>query len=249
MRDEHVTTSTQYFARLLEGRRGGERMIGSIVRRAHPALVIATTMLIAGCAHLSPPRMEYRAGLALYSTPKFSFQVPAGWRAAVPDDWSRFSITERGASKLSQQGRAQVADKMRAAWTQFAAVFIHDSGAWMHVAIEKYTGPVKLPRGYVLTDIEKESMWSGFSKALVAFADPTDKPRLSLVSLDLKDNVQGAVLFIVYNKRDLSGESVWSVLGFISDTHGVTVEYGMAAGRPSAGIEGLDVVASTFRFE
>lgn len=221
---------------------------GVIGLRSALALLVALVG-ITGCAQLAPPKMDYRAGLALYSNPRFSFQVPEGWRVANPDDWSRFSITERARSRLSAQGRAQAAAAVRKAWPGFAAVFIHDSGAWMDVMVSEFKSLTRFPRGYTLGELEKDRMWDAFAKTYVDKSPSGDKPRITRVSLDLKDNTQGPALFVVFKKEDLSGESIWSVLGFVSENHTVTVEYGIAAGRPSDGIEGLDVVARTFRFE
>jgi hypothetical protein len=211
--------------------------------------VLLAAILSVSCAHLTPPEMEYRAGRALYSDPKFSFQVPEGWRPATGADWSRFSMNAWVMDRMNERDRAYFVAQGRADLARYHAVLIHQTGAWMDVKIAVSQGQgAMFRRGQGLTDIERDFLWRSYEKALVDAAPATDKPRYSLEYMDLADYGPNTALSLIMTKMDRRGTTRWNLLGFLSETHIVTVSIGTVE-RSSDVIDGLDLIGRTFRFE
>jgi hypothetical protein len=103
--------------------------------------------------------------------------------------------------------------------------------------------------GYVLTEGEKHSLWGSIERSLAAATPVTDGPKFSFNSMDVVTLGSNTVLKVNFNREDQRGLTVWTVLGFYSARHVVTVAHGGILGDPNEGIEGLDVIARSFRFE
>jgi hypothetical protein len=210
--------------------------------------IVLLSIAWAGCAQLTRPKMEYRAGLALYSNPKFSFQIPDGWRPATDVDWMRFTVNEWLIGRLNDQGKAQFAARARDDMSNYAAILVHTTGAWMDAGIGKNSG-AKFRSGQKLTDAERTTVWQAVEKALVDGAPPTDKPRYSLKFMDVVDYGPNTVLKMVVTKDDRRGLTLWSLLAFFSEASVVTISHGTTPARADDGLEGLAAVGRTFRFE
>jgi hypothetical protein len=221
--------------------------VGSSYKHGRGVVLLAAAILSASCVQLTPPKMEYRAGRALYSDPKFSFQVPEGWRPATSADWTRFSVNAGIIDRMNEWERAQFARQGRTELSRYHAVLIHSTRAWMDVKIAESQGAM-FRKGQGLTDIESDFLWRSYEKALVDAAPVTDKPKYSLEYMDLADYGANTAISLILTKMDRRGTTRWNLLGFVSETHIVTVSIGTVE-RSSDVIDGLDLIGRTFRFE
>jgi len=128
------------------------------------------------------------------------------------------------------------------------AVLISSRGSWIDVQFAVNQG-IKYSRDYVLTDGEKQAIWQNLDRTLVAAASNTDKPRFSLNFMDVLTFGPNTLLKVNFNREDQRGLTVWTVLGFYGTRHVVTVSHCGLPHAPSEGVEGLDVIAQSFRFE
>jgi hypothetical protein len=117
------------------------------------------------------------------------------------------------------------------------AVLIHESGAWMSVHVHKNPG-LRYSSGVGMTDVERDAFWRVMSKSLVDAAPvgTTDLPHWTALSF-------------IYRQDDLRGTTIWTSLTFFSETHMVVVAHGGTPPNEEAGLDGLDLVGPTFRFE
>jgi hypothetical protein len=223
--------------------------MASVYKHGRGLLLVTAAILSAACAQLAPPKIEYRAGLALHNKPKFSFQVPERWQPATAADWSRFTVNQRTFQKLTQQGRQNFETAGAKDMATFTAVFIHNTGAFMGVFTTENKGGVKFSKGYTLSDVERDNIWHAFEKAMSASSAAADKPRLTRESLGLVEFDQAPALAMVFTQEDNRGKNLWSSLTFHSETHTVIVMHGTTPDRASDGRDGLDTLGRTFRFE
>jgi hypothetical protein len=128
------------------------------------------------------------------------------------------------------------------------AVLIHESGAWMSVHVHKNPG-LRYSSGVGMTDVERDAFWRVMSKSLVDAAPVGNKPQVSLVWLDTTDLPHWTALSFIYRQDDLRGRTIWTSLTFFSETHMVVVAHGGTPPNEEAGLDGLDLVGPTFRFE
>ena len=211
----------------------------------HLAPGLAALLLLAGCATSGT---EYRAGLALHRNPDFSFQVPPGWRPAKESDWVKFGANQRPLQKLNDYGKLQFERKGATEMARYSAVLISSRGSWMDVQISPNQG-VKYSRGYVLNNGEKTSLWQRIEREVVAGAPASDKPRLTLDALDVVDFGPNTVLKLRIKREDQRGLTYWTIIGLFGARHVVTVEHCGTPADPNEGIEGLEAIAKSFRFE
>jgi hypothetical protein len=161
--------------------------------------------LATACAALQTPKAEYHAGFLLYLSPKFSFQMPDGWRPATASDWTRFELNERPLVRLNEQGRRHFESQGRAEIERYPAVLISSKGAWIDVQVSPNRG-AKYQKGYRLTDVERDALWHSLERALKEHAVATDKPTFRLISLDVNDCGNNTALAAVFWRTDLRGD-------------------------------------------
>jgi hypothetical protein len=174
--------------------------------------------------------------------------MPDGWRPATAADISRFTVNARLLSRLNQQGRADLERREVEALTKYAAVMIHDSGAFMSVYVAQNRG-TKFSKGVGLTEVERDAYWRLMSKNMVDAAPANDKPKLGLTWMDTTDLPHETALSLIWQQEDLRGTTIWTSPMFFSETHAVLVMHANAPPNEEAGLDGLNVVGRSFRFE
>jgi len=78
--------------------------------------VLALVSILPACAPL--PKGEYWQGSYLHlDPPRYTFDVPEGWREATPGDYARLGFNRKGFERLDADGRPRIApgeDALRA---------------------------------------------------------------------------------------------------------------------------------------
>lgn len=74
-----------------------------MISRAITLVAGVLSFLLSGCASI--PKSEYRGGLFLHTAPKYSFQVPDGWRRAMASDSALVGFNQRVFLRLNENGR------------------------------------------------------------------------------------------------------------------------------------------------
>jgi hypothetical protein len=209
---------------------------------------IAVLLLLAGCASMGGGGTEYRAGLMLHRNPDFSFQVPEGWRPAKASDWTAFGANQRPLQRMNAYGKAEFQRVGERELAQRPAVLISSRGSWIDVSIGVNQG-VKYSPGYVLSDGERRTFWENVERAILNGSPVTDKPKLTLRSMDVVDYGPNTTIKLQFQREDQRGLTVWTILGLYGARHVVTVSHCGIPDAPNEGIGGLDVIARSFRFE
>jgi hypothetical protein len=207
---------------------------------------LALLVFLAGCATGST---EYRAGLVLHRNPDFSFQIPPGWRPAKSGDWMSFGANQRVLQRMNEYGKAQFQRAGESEMSRYAAVLISSRGSWISAEVAQNQGGIKFPSGYALNESEKATVWQAVEQTIVAASPATDKPKLTLDSMDVVDFGPNTVLRIRFQREDQRGLRIMTVLAFYSAQRIVVVLHCGIPGDPNEGINGLDVIARSFRFE
>ena len=148
-------------------------------------------LLLSSCAYIS--RGEYRGGLFLHTAPNYSFQVPDGWRRATVSDYASFGFNQRLLQTFNETARRAFMELAEREVRLYEALLISSRGAWIHVE-PAVNSDVRYPSGYKLNDQEKQSIWQRVSAELVRQAMPSDKPKLTLESMELVDYGPNTVL-------------------------------------------------------
>jgi hypothetical protein len=131
------------------------------------------------------------------------------------------------------------------------AGLISSGGAWIQVGSAAgsggwYGSPDRLRFG--LSEREKEAVWQHLSTGLVQSAPPTDKPTLTLESVDVVDYGLNRVLRVRFTSEASRGMMHWTVLGFYSASDMVTIAHVGVPENQKEGIAGLEAIAYSFRF-
>jgi hypothetical protein len=212
-------------------------------------LSIAVALCLTACSTLPLSRnAEFRAGLALYNDPKFSFQIPDGWRPATAEDWLRFGANQRVLSIMTDQGRRDFQRIGAEELAKYPMVLISARGAWINVTFAPNKG-VRYPAGYVLNDAEKKNIWQAVESALLKDSPPTDRPVLTMRSVDVTEFGGNVALRLRFLREDRRGVFTWTVLAFYGDRHVVPVAHVGVPENEDEGIEGLEVIGRTFKCE
>jgi hypothetical protein len=210
--------------------------------------VVTFLLLVTGCASMGGGSTEYRAGLVLHRNPDFSFQVPPGWRPAKIADWTAFGANKRPLQRMNEYGKAEFQRAGAAELSRYPAVLISSRGSWIDVSIGANQG-MKFSSGYVLSEGERRTFWENLDRAIVKASAVTDKPRLTLNSMDVVDYGPNTTLRFQFQREDQRGLTVWTVVAFFGARHLVTVAHCGIPDAANEGIEGLQHIARSFRFE
>jgi hypothetical protein len=160
-----------------------------------------------------------------------------------------FGANQRVLQRMNDYGKAQFNRAGESEMARYAAVLISSHGSWISADIAENRGGIKFSRGYVLNDSEKDVMWQAVERALVAGSPATDKPKLRLESMNVVDVGPNTVVKIRFQRDDQRGSRAMTVLGFYGARLIVAVLYCGIPADPNEGIEGLDVIARSFRFD
>ena len=181
-----------------------------------PAFVVL--LALAGLTACGPlPKGEYWQGSFLHSVPpRYSFEVPAGWREVKASDYSSLGFDRAVFARLDAEGQKSFLQNADLELQALDTGLISSQGAWIQVGSLARAGGYgarDLTR-YGLTDSEKRALWERFATARIQRAPPTDKPVLTLESIDIATYGLNRVLRFRFRSDEARGSMHWTVLGF-----------------------------------
>jgi len=213
-------------------------------------VVVLTTLTQHGCAPL--PKAEYWDGFFRHlHPPKYSFQVPDGWRPATSSDYPLLGFNRHLFQTLDEAGRSAAMQRAELEMQRQDAVLVSSRGAWIQVRSQVGAG-----RWYAFGNLrfglgerEKQAIWQSLSTSLSQSAPAADKPKLTLESIGVVDYSLNRVVRLSFQSEGARGPMHWTLLAFDRSSDLVTIAHVGIPEDRNEGIAGLDVIARTFRFD
>jgi hypothetical protein len=241
-------------ARSFEAKRAGRGPRPPAWRRWLAALA---AVLATGCAGATAPPASpgdsraataQEAGRFSFPDPAFSFAIPAGWRRVTAADATRLEINQRTVSRLNEQGRRALEERLGADLAKSPGGLTNEAGAWVSVAVTPNSG-TRYAQGYQLTPRERDALWRVFARTMADRAPEGNKPVLTLRTLEIRDYPGGAARVLSYAQEDLMGTVIWTQVRFFTEGSAVVLLHAATAENPANGLEGLEAMAQSFRWE
>lgn len=213
------------------------------------ALIVVLTL--PGCAPF--PKAEYWGGFFRHlHPPRYTFQVPAGWRPATISDYPSLGFNRRLFQTLDEAGRRVAMQRAELEIQSVDAGLISPRGAWIQVRSQGGPGGWYTFKDlrFGLSDREKQAIWQRLSTNMIQAASPAEKLNLTLESMDVVEDYHvKSVLRLRFTADVPRGSMHWTVLEFYSDAGVVTVAHVGIPEDRTEGIAGLEMIARGFRFE
>lgn len=212
------------------------------------AIVLALSSL-SGCGPL--PNGEYWQGSFLHSyPPRYTFEVPEGWREAKVEDYPSLGFNRSLFARLDAAERKKLLQNAELELQAIDTGLISTQGAWIQV--RSVAGSGMYPRDffqYGLSEREKRAIWERFASGRIQGAPSTDKPVLTLESIDIGAYGLNRVLRLRFRSDEKRGAMHWTVLGlyFANDT--IFVAHLGTPENREEGIAGLEAIASSLRLD
>jgi hypothetical protein len=215
------------------------------------SIVVLATLMISGCAPV--PKAEYWEGYFRHlHPPRYTFQVPEGWRQATISDYPSLGFNRRVFETLDEAGRSAAMQRAEREMQGRDTGLISSGGAWIQVASAAGAGGWYTFKDlrFGLGDREKQAIWQRLSTNLFQAATPAEKPNLTLQSLDVVEDYHVKnVLRLRFTADGPRGSMHWTVLEFYGSSGVVNVAHVGIPEDSGEGIAGLEVLANSFRFE
>jgi hypothetical protein len=215
------------------------------------SIVVLATLMISGCAPV--PKAEYWEGYFRHlHPPRYTFQVPEGWRQATISDYPSLGFNRRVFETLDEAGRSAAMQRAELEMQGRDTGLISSGGAWIQVASAAGAGGWYTFKDlrFGLGDREKQAIWQRLSTNLIQAAPPAEKPNLTLQSLDVVEDYRVKnVLRLRFTADGPRGSMHWTVLEFYGSSGVVNVAHVGIPEDSGEGIAGLEVLANSFRFE
>jgi hypothetical protein len=223
----------------------------SLTRSSGFLMVALTTLSLSSCAPL--PKGEYWQGSYVHlDPPRYSFDVPKGWRAATAADYPSLGFNRRVFASLDAAGRTAALQRAETELEGIDAGLISSGGAWIQVGSEARSGgwyTSSDPLRFGLSEGEKQGLWQRFSTARIERAPATDKPKLTLESIDVVDYGLNRVLRVRFRSDEVRGSLHWTVLGLFNSTDTISLAHVGTPENRDEGLAGLEAIAETIRFD
>jgi len=221
------------------------------LRRDWALLVVLSTLTLPGCAPL--PKAEYWDGFFRHlDPPRYTFQVPDGWRQATISDYPSLGFNRRLFQTLDEAGRSAAMQRAELEMQGPDTGLISSRGAWIQVMSRVGPGGWYTFKDlrFGLSDGEKQAIWQQLSTSLIQTAPAAEKPNLTLESIDVvEDYYVRSVLRLRFTADVPRGSMHWTVLEFYGSSGVATVAHVGTPEDRDEGIAGLEVIARWFRFD
>ena len=213
-------------------------------------IVVLATLILPGCAPL--PKVEYWDGFFRHlHPPRYTFQVPNGWRQATTSDYPSLGFNRRLFQTLDEAGRTAAMQRAELEMQSGDTGLISSRGAWIQVRSQVGAGGWYTFQDlrFGLSDREKRAIWQRLAARLIHAAPPAEKPNLTLESLDVVEDYHVKnVLRLRFTADVPRGSMHWTVLEFYGSSGVVTVAHVGIPEDREEGIAGLEVLGRSFRF-
>jgi hypothetical protein len=227
----------------------------SVTRRSWLGLFVLHALAATGLSACAPlPKGEYWKGSYLHlDPPRYTFEVPEGWREATPKDFPSLGFNRRMFARLDERGRQAFLERAELELEAIDTGLISPRGAWIQVGSEARTGGWYIssaPLRFGLTEQEKQGIWQRFSTARIDRAPPTDKPTLTLELMDVVDyGLNRRVLRVRFRSDDARGSMYWTVLGLFSSSDTISLAHVGTPENRDEGLSALEEIATSIRFD
>jgi hypothetical protein len=213
------------------------------------SLMLLPAFIVAGCAPLT--KAEYWDGWFVHAHhPRYTFQVPDGWRPATIADYPSLGFNRRLFQTLDEASRTAAMQRAELEMQARDTGLISTRGAWIQVASKEGTGGWYTQRDlrFGLSDREKQQVWQQLVSRLSQTAPPAEKPTFTLESLDVEYYGTNRPLRLRFTADESRGSIHWTVLEFYSSSGVVTAAHMGIPENRDEGIAGLEVLARSLRF-
>jgi hypothetical protein len=218
--------------------------------------MLVAILSLSGCAPL--PKGEYWKGSYVHlDPPRYRFDVPEGWREVKASDFPSLAFNRRVFATLDDAKRRVFLQHAEIELQAIDTGLISARGAWIQVGSEAGSGGWYSTRNpfardqlrFGLSEREKQAVWARFEASRIQRAPPTDKPRLTLESIDVVTYRLNRALRLRFKSDESRGSMYWTVLGVYTSNDTVSLAHlGIPEDRDE-GIAGLEGIAASLRFD
>ena len=212
--------------------------------------MLVASLSLSGCAPL--PKGEYWKGSYVHlDPPRYRFEVPEGWREVTPSDFPSLGFNRRMFAALDDANRAVFLQRAELELQAVDTALISARGAWIQVVSEAGArNPfTREPLRFGLSERAKQALWEHFAAGRIQRAPATDKPTLTLESIDVVSYGLNRALRLRFKSDELRGSMHWTVLSVYRTNDTVSLAHlGIPEDRDD-GITGLEEIAAALRFD
>jgi hypothetical protein len=231
----------------------------SVTRRSwrDPVVTVLLAVLsLSGCGPFA--KGEYWKGSYLHlDPPRYTFEVPEGWREAKASDFASLAFNRRAFAALDDPTRTAFLEQAEIQIQALDTGLISARGAWIQIGSEAgsggwYSTSRPLARDslrFGLSDREKQAIWERFEASKVQRAPPNDKPKLTLELIDVVTYGLNRALRIRFRSDEARGSMYWTVLGVYTSNDTVSLAHLGTPEDRDEGIAGLEAIATSLRFD
>jgi len=214
-----------------------------------PAFLIL--LALSGLPACGPlPAGEYWKGSFLHSyPPRYTFEVPDGWREAKAEDYPSLGFNRSVFARLDEAGRKKLLQNAQLELRALDTGLISSQGAWIQVRSVAGSGGYG-SRGLPLfgfSEKEQQALWERFATSRIQGAPPEDKPVLTLESIDFPTYGLNRLLRLRFRSDELRGSMHWTVLGLYTAVDTILLAHLGTPENRAEGIAGLEAIATSLR--
>jgi hypothetical protein len=217
--------------------------------RAPVFIVLLAVSSLSGCGPL--PNGEYWKGSFLHIyPPRYTFDVPEGWREAKASDYPSLAYNRGVFARLDAAGRKKLLQNAELELEALDTGLISAQGAWIQVGSVYGSGGFgeRDLTQYGLSESEKQAIWARFATGRIERAPPGDKPVLTLESIDMVTYGFNRLLRLRFRSDELRGAMHWTVLGLYTANDTIMLAHLGTPENRDEGIAGFEAIATTLRF-
>jgi hypothetical protein len=211
--------------------------------------VVLAAWSLSACAPL--PKGEYWKGAYVHlDPPKYTFDLPNGWREVTAADYPSLAFNRRVFVRLDEAGRRALLERAELELQGIDTGLISASGAFIQVGSEArsigwYNSSNPLQFG--VTEQEKKGLWERFSRTRIDNAPAADKPTLTLESIDVVDYGLNRVLRVRFQSDEARGSLHWTVIGFFSSSDTISLAHVGTPEDRDDGLTALEAIVTSLR--
>jgi len=225
-----------------------------MARRSWAAWAVIVGLAASSLSSCGPlPKAEYWQGSFLHlHPPRYTFEVPEGWREAKASDYPSVGFNRKIFEALDEEKRSAFLRRAELEIQVLDTGLISSRGAWIQVASAAGSGgwntfPESLRYG--LSEGQTQALWERFATGRIQRAPSTDKPTLTLESMDVVPYGFHQVLRVRFRSDEARGSMHWTVLGLYTENDTVSIAHlGIPEDRDE-GIAGLEAIVTSLRFD
>lgn len=220
------------------------------------AIFCVAVLSLFGCGPL--PKGEYWKGSYVHlDPPRYTFDVPAGWRAAAAADFGSLAFNRRAFAAFDDANRSVFLEQAEIQIQALDTGLISENGAWIQIGSEAGSGGwyntgsplARDPLRFGLTERDKQALWERFEASRIQRAPPNDKPKLTLELIDVVTYGLNRALRMRFTSEEARGSMHWTVLGVYTSNDTVSLAHLGTPENRDDGLDALEAIATSLRFD